>query len=74
VLAGLAARGHRRTGDVSIVVGVLVGWILVEVAFIRELSFFHPTDVFLGILLLWLGARTRAHEPGRIKAANVTVP
>ncbi len=75
VLAWLAARGHRRTGDASIAVGVLLaGWILVEVAFIRELSFFHPTYVFLGVLLIWLGVRIRAHESGHIKAADETVP
>jgi hypothetical protein len=43
-LAWLAARGHHRTGDASIVAGILlVGWILIELAFIRELSFFHPS-------------------------------
>src|SRR5215468_6064031 len=38
-LAWLAARGHRRTADASMVAGILLaGWILIELAFIRELS------------------------------------
>lgn len=69
VLAWLAVRGHHRAGVASIVVGaLLIGWILVELAFIRELSFFHPAYVFLGVLLIWLGVRTRTHEPDRINA------
>ncbi len=52
-LAWLAARGHRRTGDASIIAGILlVGWILIELAFIRELSFFHLLYFVLGMLLV----------------------
>lgn len=58
VLTVLAVRGDHRTGFVSVGVGaLLVGWIVVELAFIRELSFFHPLYVGVGILLIWLGAR-----------------
>jgi hypothetical protein len=43
VLAVLAATGHPRTGEGAVVVGLLlIGWILVQVLFVRELSFFHP--------------------------------
>jgi hypothetical protein len=68
-LAWLAACGHRRTADTSIVAGILLaGWILVELAFIRELSFFQPVYFVLGILLIWAGATTRRHEAGHSKA------
>lgn len=64
VLAWQAVRGKHRVGDVSIVAGALLaGWILVELAFIRELSFFHPVYFGLGVLLIWLGIRIRRHDP-----------
>ena len=64
LLAWQAARGQYRAGDLSIVAGVLLaGWILVELAFIPELSFFHPVYLALGVLLIWLGIRIRTHEP-----------
>ena len=64
VLAWQAARGQRTTGDVSIVAGVLLaGWILVELALIRELSFFHPVYLALGVLLIWMGIRIRTRDP-----------
>lgn len=57
-LAVLAVRADRRTGPTAIAVGtVLVGWIVVELAFLRELSFFHPLYVAVGLVLVWLGAR-----------------
>lgn len=34
---------------------VLVGWIAVQLAFLRELSFFHPTYVVIGAVLIWMG-------------------
>jgi hypothetical protein len=56
LLAVVAARRGAGTGPASIGVGVLlVGWILVELAFIRELSFFHPVYIAVGVLLVWLG-------------------
>lgn len=58
VLTLLALRGDRRTGPAAIGTGVLlVGWILVELAFIREFSFFHPLYAAIGLLLAWLGVR-----------------
>lgn len=63
LLAWQAARGQRGAGDLSILTGgLLAGWILVELAVIRELSFFHPIYFALGVLLIWLGIRIRARE------------
>jgi hypothetical protein len=46
------------------VTGVLViGWILVELAFIRELSFFHPLYLAVGGLLLWAGRPALHRKP-----------
>jgi len=71
LLAWLAARGERRSGDLSILTGVLLaGWVLVELAFIRELSFFHPVYFVLGALLIWIGIRIRADEADHSKAAS----
>ncbi|GCD89077.1 hypothetical protein [Nocardioides sp. LS1] len=55
-LAVLALLGDRRTPLAAVVTGVvLVGWIVVELAFIRGLSFFHPLYTAIGGLLIWLG-------------------
>ena len=58
VASWLAARGDRRSGDASVVAGLLLaGWIVAELAFIRQLSFFHPLFLVVGALLIWLGSR-----------------
>ncbi len=58
VLAAVALRRGRYTGLVGIAVGAaLVVWILVELAFIRELSFFHPLYVAVGLVMIWAGFR-----------------
>jgi hypothetical protein len=58
VLAGLAIGGDRRTGAAAVTTGVvLILWIVVELAFIRELSFLHPFYVAVGLLLVWRGRR-----------------
>ncbi len=58
VVAVLAWRGDRRTGAAAVATGVLlVVWILVELAFLRELSFFHPLYVAVGLAMVWLGRR-----------------
>ena len=60
VLAVLAWRGDRRTATVAVAVGLLlVVWIVVELAFLRELSFFHPLYLGVGLLLVRLGRRAR---------------
>src|SRR5688572_28719185 len=58
VLIGVALRRGRTTGLVGIAVGTaLVAWILVEMTFIRELSFFHPLYGAIGLLMVWAGFR-----------------
>jgi hypothetical protein len=65
VLSVLAVRGSATTAPASVVVGtLLVAWILVQLAFIRELSFFHPLYVGVGGLLIWLGVRLAASHDG----------
>ena len=60
VLAVLAYRGDARTGVVAEAVGaILVVWIIVELAFIREASLFHPLYLAIGLLMVRLG-RTRS--------------
>ena len=57
-LIAVALRHGRYTGLVGIAVGTaMVAWILVELAFIRELSFFHPLYVAVGLLMVWAGFR-----------------
>jgi hypothetical protein len=59
VLAWQAWRGDRRTGGTSLVAGtLLVGWIVLQLAFLQELSFFHPLYVAIGIALIATGLRT----------------
>jgi hypothetical protein len=58
-LAWSAWRGAPSTDLVSVACGVLViGWIVVQYLFIRQLSFFHPTYVVVGALLVWAGRRS----------------
>lgn len=58
-LTVLAWRGDPRTGTAAVACGVLqVGWIVVEVAFIRELSFFHPLYLAVGVALVVVGRRS----------------
>ena len=58
VLAWWAARGDRRTDIASIAIGLtLVAWLLIELAFIRELSFLHPLLGVIGIGFVLSGRR-----------------
>jgi hypothetical protein len=60
VVAVLTYRGDCRTGVVAQAAGVaLVLWILVELALIRELSFFHPLYIVIGLLMVRLGGTPR---------------
>jgi hypothetical protein len=62
-LAWLAWRGDLRTDVVALLTGILlIGWILGELAFIRDLSFFHPTYLAIGAVLIWIG-RHAARDP-----------
>lgn len=49
---------------------LLVGWILVQLAFIREVSFFHPFYVSIGLWLAWYGL-AEARTEGRISRVLV---
>ena len=78
VLGVLALRKDDRVAGAAVGVGLLlVGWILVELAFIRELSFFHPLYAGIGLVLVLLGRRlqriegasTRNAAPGRSRPA-----
>lgn len=61
-----ALRGSRHTDAALVTAGVmLVGWILAEVAFIRELSFFHPLYRAVGLLMIGVGRRGGHHAIGR---------
>lgn len=56
--AWLAWQGDGRTDVALFIAGVLVVcWILAEIAFIREFSFFHPLYLVLGTVLIALGRR-----------------
>jgi hypothetical protein len=58
LLAVLAHRGDPHTERVSLGVGVLlIGWLLVELAFIRTFSFFHPFFGAIGVVFIASGRR-----------------
>lgn len=63
VLAWWAARGDWRTDIASIVTGLtLVAWLVIELAFIRELSFLHP---LLGATGIGFAISGRRAHPAR---------
>ncbi len=65
-VAALAWRDDRRTGSAASVAGVLLmGWIVVELAFIREASFFHPVFFLVGLLFVIAGRHTVRRHPDR---------
>lgn len=56
VVAWFAWHGDERTDAAAVAAGVFViGWIVVELLFIRELSFFHPTYLVIGAGFIWVG-------------------
>jgi hypothetical protein len=64
VLTWLAWHGDPRTDAAAVASGVLIiGWIVVQLAFIREFSFFHPTYVVVGAAMVWVGRRA-LRRPG----------
>src|SRR5664279_237040 len=55
-LTWLAWRGHPRTADAATLAGLLlVGWIVVEIVVIRELSLLQGVYALAGIALVCLG-------------------
>lgn len=60
LVASYAWRGDRRSGEAALVAGsLLVLWIVVELAFIRELSFLHPLCAVIGAAFAIVGSMTR---------------
>ncbi len=60
VLAWCGWTGGPRTPEASLVAGgVLLVWLLVEMAYIREVSFFHPTYALVGVAFVAFGLRAR---------------
>jgi hypothetical protein len=56
VLAVAAWRGSHRTDLVACAAGVLLlGWLVVELVIIRELSFFQPFYAAIAAGFLWVG-------------------
>jgi hypothetical protein len=55
-LTGLALRHDPRTAPATVAVGaVLIGWIVVEIAFLRVLAGLQVGYALVGILMVWLG-------------------
>ncbi len=65
LVAWLAWHADRRTDHASLGAGVLlVGWIVFQLLFLRELSFLHPTYLAVGVLFVWAGRRALPrHSP-----------
>jgi hypothetical protein len=60
VLALAAWRGDPRTAACAVATGVaLIGWIAVQLVFIRTFSWFQPTYVGIGVGLVVAGRRSR---------------
>jgi len=56
VLAAAAWQGSTRTDQLACVASVLLlGWLVVELAFIRELSFFQPLYGAVAVGFVWAG-------------------
>lgn len=62
VVAVLAWRGDPRTDGAAVIEGLLlIGWIVVELAFIRELSYFHIIYAVVGVGLIGWGRAALRH-------------
>ncbi len=72
VLAARAWRGDARAGATSMVAGVVtVGWIVVQLAFIREFSVFQPVYAAVGVAFFLTGRRLRAGVDPDVDTAAV---
>ncbi len=57
-LSALAWRGDRRAGPASVGAGAtLMAWIVVQLAFIRRVSFLHPLFFVIGAVFVAAGRR-----------------
>lgn len=57
-VALLAWRGDERADRTAVFAGgCVIGWIVVQMIIIRELSFFHPTYLAVGAVFVWIGRR-----------------
>ena len=71
LIVGLPKRGDRRTDVASVVAGVLlIAWILVELAFIRELSFLQFFYTGAGLVFVAIGRRAGATTYRRSDASS----
>ncbi len=69
-LAGMAWRGHPRSREAATLDGVLLlGWIAVEIAFLREFSVLQAVYAAAGVALLALGERRTLRQLGQVVAA-----
>ena len=67
-LALLAWRSDRRVGDAALLVGTaLVGWIAVQLLFLRAFSWFQPTYLVIGLWLAALGQHLRTTARRRFR-------
>ncbi len=65
LLAASAWRGSERTDELALGSGaLLVGWILVELAFVRALSFFHPLYLVIGGWFVFCGRHALKRDRG----------
>ena len=68
VVAVLVLRGDRRAGAAAMATGlVLVAWILLELAVLRQTSLLHPLYVAVGLGMTVLGHQLQEgsrHRPG----------
>jgi hypothetical protein len=68
--AALALRRHLRSRDAATIAGILlVGWIIVEMAIVREISFLQVVYGGAGLGLILLGSREILHEFGAAVSA-----
>jgi len=70
VVAWCAGHGDERTDLAALISGLtLVGWILVELGFIREVSFLHPVCAGTGLAFAVAGRKARPQLVGWLRRA-----